>query len=284
LADAIALAPADTRAMTDLSGDGGGQNDRRVDHAELVLAAKQEPGRREELIDTFLPLIGAVARPYARHSAIDRDDLMQQGVVGLLKALERYDPTLGAPFWAYASWWVRQAMQQLVSQLSGPVVLSDRACRQLARLHSARHAHLQQHRREPTRRELAAAADLDERCVASLMAARARPRSVEEPIGDPDGSSTIRDLLADPGAEDDFESVPRRSAAEALPALLAQLDDRERFIVCCRFGVDAEQRTLRAIAGDLGLSAERVRQIEGRALAALRAAASGDCRAAIPRI
>ena len=282
MADASAIALADTRAMSDLSGDGGGQNGRRTDHAELVLAAKREAGRREELIDAFLPLIGAVARPYVRQSAIDRDDFMQQGVVGLLKALERYDPSLGTPFWAYASWWVRQAMQQLVSELSGPVVLSDRALRELARLQGARHTYLQQHRREPTRRQLAAAADLDDRRVAGLMAARARPRSVEEPIGDADGASSIRDRLADPGAEDDFESVPRRSAAEALPALLAQLDDRERFIIRCRFGVGAEQRTLREIAGDLGLSAERVRQIEERALAALRAAATSDCRAATP--
>ncbi len=283
LADASAIALADTRAMTDVSGDARDQNARRTDHAELVLAAKREIGRREELVDAFFPLIGAVARPYVRQSAIDRADFMQQGVVGLLKALERYDPSLGTPFWAYASWWVRQAMQELVSQLSGPVVLSDRALRELARLRVTHHTYVQQHRREPTRRQLAAAADLDERHVAGLMAARARPRSVEEPIGDADGASSIRDVLADPRAEDDFESVPRRSAAEALPALLGRLDDRERFIICCRFGVDAEQRTLREIAGDLGLSAERVRQIQESALAALRAAATGDYHAATPR-
>jgi RNA polymerase sigma factor (sigma-70 family) len=174
-------------------------------------------------------------------------------------------------------------MQELVAQLSGPIVLSDRALRELARLRVTHNTYVQQRGREPTRRQLAAAADLDERHVAGLMAARARPRSVEEPIGDGDGVCSIRDLLADPGAEDDFEMVPRRSAAEALPALLAQLDDRERFIIRCRFGVDAEERTLREIAGDLGLSAERVRQIQERALAALRAAATGDYHAATPR-
>jgi RNA polymerase primary sigma factor len=256
--------------------DGGYRNGRGTDHSELVLAAKRDRSRREELVNAFLPLIGAVARPYLRLGTIERDDLMQQGVVGLLNALERYDPSLGTPFWAYASWWVRQAMQQVVSQLSSPVVLSDRALRAVSRLGVARHDYLQQHRREPTRTQLAAAADLDEQHVASLMAARSRPRSLEEPPGDAESAAFPRDLLADPAAEDDFEAVLRRTAAERAGALLAQLGEREQFVVRCRFGVDGEERTLREIAGDLGLTAERVRQIERCALEALRALEAGD--------
>ena len=283
MADAIAIALADTRAMTDMSGVGGDQNGRRRDHAELVLAAKREIGRREELVDAFLPLIGAVARPYVRQSAIDRADFMQQGVVGLLKALERYDPSLGTPFWAYASWWVRQAMQELASQLSGPVVLSDRALREVRaptrhppHVRSAAQARADappargsgRPGRTPRRRPHGRT-----RSPAIGRGADRRRRRREQhprPPGRPSGRGRLR------------ECSWRRSAAEALPALLAQLDDRERFIICCRFGVDAEQRTLREIAGDLGLSAERVRQIQERALAALRAAATGDCRAATP--
>lgn len=79
-----------------------------------------------------MPLIGNVARGYRGASGVGRAELMQQGVVGLLWALERYDPELETPFWADASWWVRQAMQQLVSGLSRPVVVPDRAARQLA--------------------------------------------------------------------------------------------------------------------------------------------------------
>jgi RNA polymerase sigma factor (sigma-70 family) len=248
-------------------------NDSNMEHAELVLAAKDDRRRREEFVEEFLPLIASVARQYRRRGAIDRHELMQQGVVGLLKALERYDPSLGTPFWAYACWWVRQAMQQMVSQLAGPIVLSDRAQRQLARLATAQRAYLQEHKREPTRTELAAAAELDQVQVDSLMAAAGRPRALEEPIGDDDGGC-FGDLLADPLAEDEFECVPRRTAAEALPALLAHLNERERFVVCGRFGIDGEERTLRDIGGDLGLSAERVRQIEQRALETLRAAAT----------
>jgi RNA polymerase primary sigma factor len=267
--------------------DGGCRNGRVADTSELVLAAKRDRGRREELVNAYLPLIGAVARPYLRQGAIDRDDLMQQGVVGLLNALERYDPSAGTPFWAYASWWVRQAMQQVVSQLASPVALSDRALRALSRLGVAHHDYLQQHRREPTRSQLAAAADLDEQQVASLMAARSRPRALEEPLGDAESAASPRELLADPAAEDDFEAVWCRTAAERVGALLARLGEREQFVVRCRFGVDHEERTLRELAGDLGLTAERVRQIEGRALEELRAFEAGDAGATVsmrPRV
>jgi RNA polymerase sigma factor (sigma-70 family) len=241
------------------------------DHFELVLAAKRDRGRREELIDAFRPLIGGVARMYHRPGVLDREELMQQGIVGLLDALERYDPSFGTPFWAYACWWVRQAMQQMVSQLTGPVVLSDRAQRALSRLGAARSAYLQEHRREPTRDELAAVTKLDETHVESLMAARGRPRALDEPIGDGDGGFCLGDMLADPGAEDEFDCIPHRTAADGLGELLARLNERERHVVRGRFGLDGQERTLRELAGDLGVSAERVRQIEQRALDTMRA-------------
>ena len=100
---------------------------RQLSERELVLAAKECRGEaRDALLEAFTPLIGTVARGYRGASEVGRGELMQQGMVGMLRALQRYDPELETPFWAYASWWVRQAMQQLVSELGRPVVVPDR--------------------------------------------------------------------------------------------------------------------------------------------------------------
>lgn len=110
----------------------------------LVRAAKDgDRGASEELVEAFLPLIAGVARIYRGSGSITRVELMQEGVVGLLRALERYDLALGVPFWGYATWWVRQAMQQLIAELARPTVVSDRALRHLAQLKRAHRDYLQ---------------------------------------------------------------------------------------------------------------------------------------------
>jgi DNA-directed RNA polymerase sigma subunit (sigma70/sigma32) len=242
---------------------------------ELVLAAKaQDADARAALIEAFLPLVASVARLYRGSAAVDRAELMQEGVVGLLRALERFDPSLHTPFWAYASWWVRQAMQQLVSELTRPVVLSDRAVRQLARVKDAHQRHLRAHSAEPTLSDLAESTGLSREQVERLMAAERKPRALEEPLGsDGEAGGTFGDLLADPNAEDAYDCVPRRLEVQTLPALLSGLNDRERTIVGARYGLDGPEQTLGELAGRLGVSAERVRQIEQRALDKLRDAA-----------
>jgi RNA polymerase primary sigma factor len=241
---------------------------------DLVTAAKRDRDAREALLDAFHPLIAGVARSYARSTSVDRAELMQEGVVGLLRAVERYDPTIGSPFWAYAGWWVRQAMQQLVSELMRPVVLSDRAVRQLTRIKRARARLSQANSREPSVAELSAATGLSRKQIGQLTAAERRPRALEEPIGGDGGSAvSLGDLLADPRAEDAYDGVTWRAHLEDLPRLLGTLSDRERAIVRGHYGLDGPARTLRELASTLGISAERVRQIEQGALDTLRDAA-----------
>jgi RNA polymerase sigma factor (sigma-70 family) len=246
--------------------------ERAARERRLVLVAKDHgPAERGELVDAFLPLIVSTARIY-RGSAIARPELVQAGVVGLLRALERFDPALGTPFWAYASWWVRQAMQQLVSELSRPVVLSDRALRNLARLKQAHFEALQHSGKEPSRHELAERTGLTLEQVDDVMAADRAPRGLEEPLVGPDGDiGTFGDLLVDPLAEDQYERVLSAIEVEALHGLLAGLSERERRILRARYGLDGEERTLREIGEELGLSGERVRQLERRALGKLAA-------------
>jgi RNA polymerase primary sigma factor len=242
----------------------------------LALAAQRgDMAARAKFVESFVPLIGSVARIYRGSRAVDRVELMQEGVVGLLRALERYDADQGTPFWAYASWWVRQAMQSLVAELTRPVVLSDRALRQLARVKDARREHLQAHGREPTSADLAESTGFAREQVDKLVAAERAPRALDEPIGDGDDADTsFGELLTDPVAEEDYERVDRRLEIEELRELPNELCERERAILRARFGLGGQQRTLREIAGSLELSAERVRQIEERALEKLRLAAS----------
>jgi RNA polymerase sigma factor (sigma-70 family) len=241
---------------------------------ELVLAAKVGPGpARDDLIEAFTPLVAKMARIYRGSEGVDRVELMQEGAVGLLRALERYDATLGTPFWPYATWWVRQAMQQLVSELTRPVVLSDRAARQLARVKDSRHELVQTHGREPTPRELAEDTGLTRKQVDNLIAAERKPRALDEPVHGDDDVATFGELLADPLAEEAYERVPPRLALSDLEFLLGGLSDRERVVVCARYGLHGPEKTLRELGGHLGVSVERVRQIEERALDKLRAAA-----------
>ena len=116
-----------------------------------------------------------------RSPAVDRRELMQEGVVGLLRALSRYDLGQGTPFWAYASWWVRQAMQQLVSELTRPVVLSDRAARQLARVKDVRREYVQATAGSRRRASWPTDAGLPRRQVENLLVAERSPRALDEP-------------------------------------------------------------------------------------------------------
>jgi RNA polymerase primary sigma factor len=241
---------------------------------ELVRRARVPGPERDRLVETFRPLIASVARMYRGTASIDHSELMQEGVVGLLRALERYDPAHGTPFWGYATWWVRQAMQQLVSELARPMVLSDRALRQLARVKDARRTFAQAHGREATPRDLAAETGMRQKQVESLLVVERRPRTLDAGYeGDGDGGATLGDRLADPGSEQAYERASERVAAERLPTLLAELSDRERSILCSRYGLDGREQSLRELGGRHGVSAERVRQIQGSALDKLRHAA-----------
>jgi RNA polymerase primary sigma factor len=244
----------------------------------LVAAAQAgDPRAREELVEAFLPLIARVARVYRGSETITRLELMQEGVVGLLRALERYDPTLEVPFWGYASWWVRQAMQQLIAELTRPLVLSDRALRQLSQLKRAHGEHLVEHGREPTGSELADRTGLSHAQVGDMLALEQVPRSLEEPVNTADGQlGVFGELLVDPLATDAYEQLLDHSEIEQVRALLGSLNDRERMILRARYGLDGPERSLREVGEQIGLSAERVRQIEQRALGKLRAAVDPD--------
>jgi RNA polymerase sigma factor (sigma-70 family) len=238
----------------------------------VVATERGDKAACEQLVNSFLPAIGSIARRFDAGGGVRRSELMQEGVAGLLFAAKRYDPRLKTPFWGYASFWVRKAMQELVADLTRPVALSDHAVRGLAAIRAARRDHLQAYDAEPTNAELAAATGFTPAQLYSLLAADRTPRGFEEPLGADEGSAaTFGETIADPEAEREYAHVLDKMVVRDLAG---RLDERERMVLWSHYGLGHEPQTLSEIGAGLGLTAERVRQIELRALEKLREAAA----------
>jgi len=246
-----------------------------VQERDLVIAAESgDSDACRKLVEAFLPAIGNLARTF-QHPRVKRPELLQEGVAGLLIAVRRYDTALNTPFWAYASFWVRKAMQELVAELTRPVALSDRAVRELAQVRRARSEHLQMHGVEPSTDELSLATGLTPAQLERLQVTERTPRSMQEqlPRGD-EATATIGDTIADPTAEDAYQQVLDAFEIRDVRDLTEQLDERERLVIRAHYGLGQDAQTLSEIGAGLGLTAERARQIEVGALSKLRAALS----------
>jgi RNA polymerase sigma factor (sigma-70 family) len=241
---------------------------------DLVIATEAgDADASRTLVEAYLPAIAALARGFQTGLGVGRQELVQEGVAGLLFAARRFDDRLNTPFWAYASFWVRKAMQELVAELTRPVALSDRAVRALAQIRSARREYLQAHGSEPTNEELSRATGFTVAQLESLLATERRPRGVEEPLRvDGQTTTTFGDTIVDPVAEEAYEHVLDTIEIREVRDLAEQLDERERTVIRAHYGLGGPTQTLNQIGGALGLTGERARQIEAVALDRLREA------------
>jgi RNA polymerase sigma factor (sigma-70 family) len=233
------------------------------------LAARAIGGDRDSrarLVSASLPLLRRLARRYAG-GGVELSDLEQDAVVGLLRALERFDPTRGTPFWAYARWWVRQALQQAVGESSRAARIPRHVLWDMHELKEARERLTRERRREPRAIELADALGWSLGRVDETLRAEYPASSLDEAF--PGHVVAPADLLEDPLAADAYERVLIDLTAEQLRPALLQLSEREREILARR----GNGESLRAIGRELGVSAQRVQAIEGRALAKVRTAA-----------
>jgi RNA polymerase sigma factor (sigma-70 family) len=236
----------------------------------VIRAQSGDTVAREQLINRLLPLVSALARRF-RTEGLEQADLIQEGIVGLLRALERYDPERGVPFAAYATWWIRRSLQDARSDFIRPFRLPPKALRQLSQLKSEHQRLYQAEHRSASVAELADRMQIDRDQAEALSAADARVRSFAETVDGFGGElGTLDDLLEDPLSSEAYEEVIDAVAGEQLKALLSRLTDRELDVVSARFGFDEAPEKLADIGERLGVSAERVRQIEQRALAKLR--------------
>jgi RNA polymerase primary sigma factor len=240
---------------------------------DLVIAADAgDEDACRQLVAAFRPAIAGLAVRFPRSTGVEVQELMQEGVAGLLVAAHRYDPKLKTPFWAYASYWVRKAMQELVAQLGRPVALSDRAVRDLARIRTARSEYVQAHGALPSQRDLSSATGLTAAQLDSLEATERTPRVIEDTVAGGDSAETFGDRLADPAAEQAYDRVLDDLELREVRDLTDRLEDRERAVIRAHYGLAGRTQTLSQIGASLGLTAERARQIEARALTKLRAA------------
>ena len=245
------------------------------DERDLVRRAKAgDAEAREELIDRFMPLIVSIARSY-RVDGLDFADLVQEGCVGLLRALARYEPDRETPLGAFAAWWIRHSLQELRSDFLRPLRLPPKALRQLAQLKSEHYRIYASEHREPSLSELAERTAIGDEQAEALLRADAVAGSLDEPVSAGDGETGVfGDLLEDPLSAEAYEEALDAIAGEQLKALLGRLSEREREILDARFGFAGRRvERLTEVAERLGVSAERVRQLEERALAKLRQAA-----------
>lgn len=236
----------------------------------MIAAGCGDSDACRKLVEAFLPAIGDLARSF-KNSRVERLELLQEGVAGLLVAARRYDTTLNTPFWAYAAFWVRKAMQELVAELTRPVALSDRAVRELAQTRRARSEHLQMHGVEPTTDELSRATGLTPAQVERLQATERTPRSTQEQLTDRDeGTDTIGDTIVDLTAEHAYQQVLDAIEVRDVHDLTEQLDERERIVIRAHYGLgqDAQRDRRRAWADRRARPADRSRRAEQAACSA----------------
>jgi len=248
-----------------LSNDGSDPVKRR----ELEQQIEEGLAAREHLIKANTRLVVSIAKKYMGRG-VPFLDLIQEGNLGLMKAVEKFDYTRGYRFSTYATWWIRQTITRAIADqgrtIRVPVHMSDR----IRRLYNTARALEQEHGRQPTPEEIADAMDMEPRKVQWMLRVSWRPLSLEQPVGEEEDSE-LGSFIEDDTTPTPTQSAYRYLLGEKIEEMLATLHPREARILRLRFGlVNGRSHTLEEVGQKFGLTRERIRQIEGRALRRLR--------------
>jgi RNA polymerase primary sigma factor len=237
---------------------------------EVALAKRIERGDRaakELMINSNLRLVVSIAKRY-QGSGMQLGDLIQEGVIGLNRAVEKFDWRRGYKFSTYATWWIRQACQRAVSNQAATIRVPTHVHERRVKLARARQRLQAASAKDPTPEELAEATGLELHYVEEALGAVEASVSLNQAVGS-DGDGELGDLFADDSAVDPAEEAGDALRRRAVRDAVSRLPDRDRRVLELRFGFDGESTSLEQIGRELGMSRERVRQVERDALARL---------------
>jgi RNA polymerase primary sigma factor len=241
---------------------------------EIELARRIQNGdaaARERMINANLRLVVTVARDYV-NLGLPLADLISEGNIGLMKAIDRFDPEKGAKLSTYAIWWIRQAIKRALGNQSKTIRLPAKTIEKIARMRRVSAQMGNELGREPTEDELSEELGIATEKVAGLRSVGLRPESLNAPVG-ADELTELGENLPDEQAQTPFESLRERDFSDQVDQVLKSLNEREATIIAERFGLNGTTaKPLEQVAQIIGVTRERVRQVELIALAKLRRA------------
>jgi RNA polymerase primary sigma factor len=241
---------------------------------EVELAGRIKRGderARDHMIRANLRLVVKIAYDYS-HLGLPLLDLISEGNMGLMKAVERFDPSKGGKLSTYAAWWIKQSIKRALANQSKTIRLPVHMVDKIAKLRRTAMQMQESLGREPTNEELAEALGLPVKKVAHLKTVSVRPTSLDAPVGE-DDSTELGELVCDENEPTPFENLRGKTTLQDIGALVSNLDPRETEILRLRFGLDGElPKTLEEVGQALHVTRERVRQLQNTALAKMRKA------------
>jgi RNA polymerase primary sigma factor len=267
----LAITPAATQDPLKLYVRSFGDGRLLTPLEERELARRKDLGDEEakrELIESNLRLVMSIARKYAE-SGVPLLDLIQEGNLGLIRAVEKFDYKLGFKLSTYATWWIRQSVSRALANQGRTIRLPAHVGDQVRQLLQGRRVLVQQLGNDPTDAELAKETALPEQRVRQLLALVEDPVSLQTPIGENEG--IYADLIEDPNSERPDETTSKKLRCVEVAEAVLQLKPRLGHVLSLRFGLnDTVPQTLEEVGTRLGITRERVRQLEVRALRELR--------------